>query len=183
MISCYGLFIPNCSDLTAPLTDLLKKDVKEPIQWTPAAQSAFETLKSCLMNNPILKLPNPTVTFALRTAASSVGLGAVQLQYHDDIPFRVRYASRKLSKPEQNYSTIERECLAIVHGVEKFRHYLTGKEFYIEVDHKPLLYISKMKATNSRLMRWAILLQAYRFRLVYIPGSYNVGADFLSRLG
>ena len=134
------------------------------------------------MNSPILRLPNPNLPFVLRTDASSVGLGAVLIQYYDETPFPVRYASRKLTQPEKNYSTIERECLAIVHGIERFKYYLLGKEFYLEVDHKPLLYLNKMKASNSRLMRWAILLQAYRFRLVYIPGPYNLGADFLSRL-
>ena len=98
------------------------------------------------------------------------------------MPFPVRYASRKLQGAEKNYSTIERECLAIVFGVQRFKYYLLGKEFFLEVDHRPLIYLNKLKNSNARLMRWALALQPYRFTLIHIPGQSNVGADFLSRI-
>ena len=67
-------------------------------------------------------------------------------------------------------------------GISKFQVYLEGNEFTIETDHRPLAYINQAKCTNSRVMRWALSLQPFRFRIEAIPGSENVGADFLSRI-
>ena len=116
-------------------------------------------------------------TFVVRTDASGVGLGAILMQYFEDEPFPIAYASRKLSDVERRYSTIERECLAIIFGVTKFRYYLVGKEFVLEVDHQPLTYLNNFKGNNSRIMRWALCLQAYNYRISYIKGSENIGAD------
>ncbi|KAK3880810.1 hypothetical protein Pcinc_014731 [Petrolisthes cinctipes] len=115
------------------------------------------------------------------TDASQHGLGAVLLQYFDGQPHPVAYASRKLLDRERKYSTIEREALAIVFGVAKFDYYLRGKEFILETDHKPLVYLKTSKCSNDRLMRWALRLQDYPFRVVHIAGRDNVGADLLSR--
>ena len=128
-------------------------------------------------------LPNVGEEFILRTDASDLSLGAVLLQYLNDVPFPVAYASRKLLDRERNYSAIERECLAIIFGVHRFQYYLLGKEFILEVDHKPLIYMNKAKSSNSRLVRWSLSLQSFRFRVVHIAGADNVGADLLSRSG
>ena len=141
----------------------------------------FDLLKQALSHDPILKLPDSNLTFVLRTDASLYGVGAVLLQYVDNVPFPVAYASRKLLDRERRYSTIERECLAIVFGVKRFDYYLMGREFILEVDHKPLIYLSNFKGSNSRIMRWILSLQSYRFRIVYIAGKDNIGADLLSR--
>ena len=182
MVSFYSMFIPNMSDLTSVLTDSLSSKAHEPILWTNLALTNFEKLKQILTCEPVLKLPNPNIPFSLRTDASGVGLGALLVQYYDGVPFPVRYASRKLQGAEKNYSTIERECLAIVFGIQRFKFYLLGKEFFLEVDHRPLIYLNKLKNTNARLMRWALTLQPYRFTLIHIPGQSNLGADFLSRI-
>lgn len=142
----------------------------------------FPILKNKLASNPILKLPDPNKTFVLRTDSSGIGIGAVLFQYDDGLPFPIAYASRKLVDRETRYSTIERECLAIVFGVEKFKFYLLGREFVLETDHKPLIYLNKMKNSNGRIMRWALGLSPFRFRLVHLAGKDNVGADLLSRL-
>ena len=76
---------------------------------------------------------------------------------------------------------VEKEYLAVVWVVQKFHQYLYGREFILETDHQPLTYLNKSKTENSRLTRWALLLQQYRFRIVAIKGSENVGADYLSR--
>lgn len=116
-----------------------------------------------------------------QTDASDVGV-AVLLQYEDGVKKPVAYASKKLSKSQVNYSTIEKECYAIAWAVQKFQRYLYGQEFYLETDHQPLVYLSKSKVLNARLMRWALVLQPYRFRTIAIKGSENVGAYCLSRL-
>ena len=79
------------------------------------------------------------------------------------------------------YSVIEKECLSIIWAIQKFESYLYGREFLLETDHQPLVYLNRAKVANARLMRWALALQPYRFRIIAIKGSENVGADFLSR--
>ena len=91
------------------------------------------------------------------------------------------YISRKLLPREIRYSTIEKECLGIVWAIDKFQVYLYGREFTLQNDHKPLSFMDKAKLTNARVMRWALALQPFRFRLEAIPGRENVGADFMSR--
>ena len=91
-------------------------------------------------------------------------------------------ASKKLLPAERNYATVEKELLAIVWGVQKFTAYLYGREFTLQSDHEPLQHLQNFKASNSRLMRWALQLQPFAFRFEAILGKENVGADFLSRL-
>ena len=82
---------------------------------------------------------------------------------------------------EKNYSTIEKECLSVVWAIDKFKYYLLGKPFALEIDHKPLIYLNKVKGSNSRIMRWALGLQPYRFQIVHVKGKDNLGSDWLSR--
>ena len=149
--------------------------------WTAEHDAAFTALKSALVRELILKLPDLNKRFILQTDASDKAVGAVLMQEHDDQKFPVAYASKKLLPREKNYSVIERECLAIVWGIEKFNRYLFGVEFDLETDHKPLAYLNTAKTLNPRLLRWALRLQPYRFRIVAVKGEHNVGPDFLSR--
>ncbi|KAK3880412.1 hypothetical protein Pcinc_015095 [Petrolisthes cinctipes] len=129
------------------------------------SQSLTECEKSdvcCLLSSfPDVLSESPGCT---STESSNYGLGAVLLQYVDGYPYPLAYASRKLLDRERKYATIERECLAIVFRVQKFEYYLMGKEFILEVDHQPLIYRNKSKHANSRLTRWALALQPFRFR-------------------
>ena len=104
------------------------------------------------------------------------------MQEHEGVKLPVSYASRKLLAREMGYSVIEKECLGIVWGIQKFESYLYGREFMLETDHQPLVYLNRAKTANARLMRWALALQPYRYRIIAIKGSENIGADFLSRL-
>ena len=161
---------------------MIKKGAQTKVEWTGAAEKALDTVKERLGSYPILKLPDFSKPFILRTDASGTGLGAVLLQEFDGKPFPVRYASRKLSKCEQGYATVEKECLAVVWGVQKFQKYLYGKEFVVETDHQPLRFLQSAQLKNSRVLRWAMALQPYRYQVKYIPGRENVGADYLSRV-
>lgn len=182
LVNFYRKFIPNCAHISLPLTDLTRKFSPNKIQWTESQEISFQNLKKALTSSPILKLPNLSKVFILQTDASDRGLGAVLLQEDLDQKQPISYISRKLNKAEENYSTIERECLAIVWAIQKFHEYLYGREFILETDHQPLVYLNSSKLLNSRLMRWSLALQPYRFRIVSIRGKENVGADFLSRL-
>ncbi|XP_042856047.1 uncharacterized protein LOC122242739 [Penaeus japonicus] len=106
---------------------------------------------------------------------------AVLLQEHNGTKMPIAYASRKLLDREKNFATIEKECLSIVWAVNKFKTYLYGKEFVLETDQQPLVYLRNMKNSNGKLMRWALALQGYSFMIHYIKGKENVGADILSR--
>ena len=182
LASYYRKFIQNFSTIAAPLSDRTKNREPNKVVWLDAQEKAFVTLKDCLASSPILCLPDFKQHFILRTDASDFGLGAVLLQEQDGDKRPVAYASRKLLPREKAYSVIEKECLALVWGVGKFEVYLDGKEFVLETDHQPLMYLQRAKLLNSRIMRWAISLQPYRFHIEAIAGVKNVGADFLSSL-
>ena len=126
-------------------------------------------------------MPDFNKTFIVQTDASENGIGAALLQEHEEGRFQVEYASKKLLPRESRYSVIERECLAVVWSVGKFMKYLYGKEFVIETDHQPLMYLNQAKYSNSRLVRWSLFLQNYRFHIRAIDGKHNVVADYLSR--
>ena len=178
----YRDFIPNYAAKVAPLTDLTKKGQPNKVSWEQPQEKAFMTLKRELASEPILHLPDSAKLFVLRTNASDVGIGAVLMQDHDGKLFPVSYASRKLSPRECKYSTIERECLAIVWAIQKFQVYLYGREFVLQTDHQPLIYLNRAKFLNDRIMRWTMFLQSYVMRIESIKGSENVGADYLIRV-
>ncbi|XP_038057353.1 uncharacterized protein LOC119728962 [Patiria miniata] len=181
LVGFYRKFIPNFSAIAAPLSDLTKKGNPNKVNWSDAQDVAFETLKRRVASAPILHLPNFDKQFILQTDASDIGIGAVLMQEEDGVKFPISYVSRKLLPREAKYSVIERECLALVWAIKKFHFFLYGKEFILETDHRPLSYLARTKMTNSRIMRWALSLQPYRYRIIAIKGKDNVGADFLSR--
>ena len=181
LIGYYRNFIPNFSAVSAPLSDLTKKGQPNKVRWQEEQENAFNALIQELGKSPILCLPNFERQFILRTDASDVGIGAVLLQEKGEYKLPVAYASKKLLDRETQYSVIEKECYAIVWAVKKFMSYLYGREFVLETDHRPLVYLNTAKVANARLMRWALALQPFKFRLENIKGKENVGADFLSR--
>ncbi len=128
-----------------------------------------------------MKLPDLQKPFAVRSDASGKGIGGVLMQEHDGLLHPVSFASRKLLDRETRYSTIERECLAIVWTLNKFQRYLWGKLFQLETDHQPLEYITSSTYKNARIMRWALSLQEFRYVVKSLPGEDNIFADILSR--
>ena len=176
----YRRFVHNYADIAAPLTDLTSSKVT--FTWSPQHQKAFETLRQALVSPPILDYPTHDDHFVLTTDASDVGLGAILSTLRGIV---VEYASRSLNSTERKYSTTEKECLAIVWAVRKFRHFLLGAPFTLETDHKPLEWLESAKishARSQRLERWSLELRAYDFKVVHRPGKDNCHVDSLSRL-
>ncbi|XP_070180343.1 uncharacterized protein [Littorina saxatilis] len=181
LISYYRRYVPKFSDLVSPLTNLTKGKLPNKVKWDEKCQVALEKIQEILSEHPVIVLPDFQKPFTVRTDASNIGIGAVLLQERDGRFHPVTYASRKLLDREQRYSTVERECLAIVWAVDKFSRYLYGQEFMLETDHRPLTYLKQSKLKNGRLTRWALALQEHKFQIVPIAGQSNIEADVLSR--
>ena len=133
------------------------------------------------MLSEVCCLPDWSKEFVLRTDASDVGLGAVLLQDQGFGLQPLACASKKLNSAELNYSPIEKECLAVVFGIQKYNHFLLGRHFTVQTDHSPLQWLHRVKPQSPRQMRWSMQLQPYDFSVVAIAGRDNVDADFLSR--
>ena len=177
----YSKFIPDYSTLAAPLTNMLKKNCANKLDWSKEKVESFQNLKRYLSSDPVLQLPDYSKVFYLRTDASNCGIGSVLLQETEGKLMPIAYASRKLLPREVRYPTIERECLSIVWSLDKFKFYLFGREFILQTDQEPLSYLRSMRNSNARLYRWALALQPYSFRIEYIRGCENNCADLLSR--
>lgn len=151
LVGYYRRFIKDFSKIAKPLTDLLKKD--KSFIWTSSQENAFNTLIHELLKEPVLQYPNFKEPFLLTTDASGYAIGGVpsQGQVGKDLP--IAYISRTLNEAEGRYSTIEKECLAIVYCVTYFRHYLYGRKFTILTDHKPLVWLHSVKDPSSRLWK------------------------------
>ena len=110
----YRDYIPSFAIIAAPLTDLTKRGQPNFVEWGEAQEKAFNTLREALLMRPILRLPDHSLNLTLRTDASSSGIGAVSMQKHERKLHPVAYASKKLTNAETKYSTLEKECLAII---------------------------------------------------------------------
>lgn len=177
----YRKFIKDYARIAKPMTLYLKKDSKIDLNNSDY-QKSFETLKTVLINEPILKYPDYEKPFILTTDASNYSLGAVlsQGKIGSDLP--IGYASRTLNNAEQHYSTTEKELLAIIWSTKYFRPYLYGRRFTIVTDHKPLQWLFSMKEPNSKLVRWRLKLEEFEYDIVYKKGTLNSNADALSRI-
>ena len=176
------IYIERLAHITAPITALNHARYSYPQDWTPAAQEALDKIKQAYSNAPILIAPDWTKPFHVHTDASNVAVGVMLAQNltgkHDQ---PVAYASRLLNPAERNYSTTEREALAMIYAVKKFRHYLLGNKFRFIVDHHSLSYLVNQPLVSGRVARWIMILLEYDFEVVYVPGRRHIVADYLSR--
>ena len=174
-------FIPKYSEITAPLRELLQKNV----EWSfdKPQQSAIEELKRIITDDNILKFYDPSLPIRISCDASTLGLGAVLEQKSEAEWYPIAYASRSLTNSEKNYSQMEKEMLSIVFSCDKFHQYVYGRDFNVYNDHMPLKSIFKkdLKSAPARLQRFLMRLHKYNFTMHYIPGSKLIVADALSR--
>lgn len=176
----YRKFIKDFSKIASPLLKLLRAD--QEFIFTESCRLAFNTLRAELCSDRVLMFPNFAKPFFLTTDACDYAIGGVLEQLDDNNQRRpIAYASRTLNSAEKNYSTIEKELLAIVWAVKHFRPYLYGRKFTIRTDHQPLKWLFNLKDPSSRLMRWRIKLEEYDYVIEYVKGQLNTLADALSR--
>ena len=117
--------------IVTPLSDLTRKCMPDKIVWTDQTQQVFDTLKTALTSSTVMRNPDLKQTFILQTDASNIGVGALLSQGQDERP--IAYFSRKVLDWEGNYSTVEKECLAVVLSIKHFNVYLLGKPFILQI--------------------------------------------------
>ena len=177
----YRQFIPNFSSVAAPLHALTQNKQPHHVKWTEEAEKAFNCLREALSTEPVLVTADFQHPFVLQTDASETGLGAVLSQVRNGEEHPVTFISRKLLKHEQNYATVEKECLAIKWAITKFKYYLLGRKFTLITDHAPLKWMALNKGKNARVSRWFLELQDFHFKVEHRPGKEHGNADALSR--
>jgi hypothetical protein len=171
MTSYYRRFIQNFAHIASPLNELTSgnKSKGEKIEWNNACEEAFQTLKSEMINAPILRVYDPTRPVVIETDASQFAIGAALLQSNEkeNILRPVAYFSRKLKKAERNYAANERELLAIVKALREWRCYVEGIPITIHTDHKSLTYAQNKKDIPPRLHGWLEELQHFDFKIEF----------------
>ncbi|CAN6685846.1 unnamed protein product [Malus baccata var. baccata] len=173
-------FMKDLSKVAQPLCHLLQKEVA--FEFTKACTTSFNQLKELLTTAPIIVPPDWSLPFELMCDASDYALGAVLGQRKDKRPHVIYYASRTLNDAQLNYSTTEKELLAVVFTLDKFRSYLIGTKVIVFTDHAALKYLLTKKEAKPRLIRWMLLLQEFNIEIRDKKGSENVVADHLSRM-
>ncbi|CAN6557500.1 unnamed protein product [Malus baccata var. baccata] len=176
----YRRFIKDFSKIAQPLCRLLQKEVA--FEFTKECTESFKQLKELLTTAPIIVPPDCSLPFELMCDASDYALGAVLGQRKDKRPHVIYYASRTLNDAQLNYSTTEKELLAVVFALDKFRSYLIGTKVIVFTDHAALKYLLTKKEAKPRLIRWILLLQEFDIEIRDKKGSENVVADHLSRM-
>ncbi|CAM8917280.1 unnamed protein product [Rhodiola kirilowii] len=176
----YRRFIKDFSKKALPLSSLLQKEV--PFEFTDACKKAFDDLKKALTSTPIIQTPNWELPFEIMCDASDFAVEAVLGQKIEKKAGVIYYASRTLDPAQRNYSTTEKELLAVVFALEKFRPYLLGAKVIVYSDHAAIRYLMKKKEAKPRLIRWILLLQEFYVEIRDKKGIENTVADHLSRI-
>ncbi len=180
-VGYYRRFIQNFASHSSVLTPSTSTKSPKVIQWTPAMDEAFMSLRSKLCNHVILTVPNVCDCFRVQTDASYLGLGAVLNVIRDNEELPIGFFSRQLRGAEKRYSATELEALGVVEALKHWTHLLYGQKFTVVTDHKALCYLMTSSRLNKRLRGFALSLQQFDFAVVYRAGPDNANADGLSR--
>jgi hypothetical protein len=166
---------PSCAHILKPLTDQYGLKKKAPLQWTDEMKKAFDKMCFLIAANALATYPDYNKQFDVYTDASDFQLGACIIQ--DRRP--VAYFSCKLTKSQQNYTTMEKERLSIVPTLEEFQGMILGADIHVFTDHKNLTFDTlKMQ----RVLRCLTKIKEFSPMLHYIKGPRNILGDNLSRL-
>ncbi|XP_021722788.1 uncharacterized protein LOC110690271 [Chenopodium quinoa] len=176
----YRRFIEGFSKLANAMCKLLQKDVK--FHFDDDCKKAFDELKAKLISAPIIQAPDWSLPFEIMCDASDYAVGAVLGQKVGRASHVIYYASMTLNSAQRNYTTTEKELLAVVFALEKFRSYLLGTKVIVFTDHAALRHLMMKKEAKPRLIRWILLLCEFELEIKDKIGAENLVADHLSRL-
>ena len=176
----YRRFIRDFSKIARPLCRLLEKDTK--FNFDDSCQAAFEEIKSRLVQAPIMAAPEWDQGFEIMCDASDFAMRAVLGQRKEKIFRAIYYASRTFNEAQENYSTTEKEMLAIVFACEKYRPYILGSYVIVHTNHAAIKYLMSKMEAKPRLIRWVLLLQEFDLEIKDKRGCDNVIADHLSKV-
>ncbi|GFX06805.1 transposon Tf2-9 polyprotein [Trichonephila clavipes] len=197
MLNYYRRFIRQAAHILAPLVKFLKgirnkkrpkRKVKvkpeEAQEWTDEATTAFELVKQALAHATLLHHSMPNAPLSIWVDASDFAVGGALAQFHHNVWQPLAFLSMKLSASQKNWSTYDRELLAIYRMVKRFRHMLEGREFVIYTDQKPLIYAFQQKADKCSLrqLRHLDFISQFSTNIQHVPGTQNLVADALSRI-
>lgn len=187
MINFYHLMMPHAAENQSALRPLMssnKRNDKTFIKWTPDAIAAFDACRSALANTTMLAHPIKDAKLSLYVDASSISIGAVLHQYHNNKLEPLGFYSKGLTVTQKRYSTYDRELLSAYNAVRYFRHFLSGRKFTIYTDHKPITFafLQNPDKASPRQARHLDLIGQYTTDIRHISGTENIIADLLSRI-
>nr|GEY16030.1 hypothetical protein [Tanacetum cinerariifolium] len=188
----FSVFRNSFSTCLTNLEKMLKRceDTKLALNWEKShfmvkeddCIQAFQILKKKLTEAPILIAPNWDQPFKLMCDARDFADGAILGQRIEKHFRPIHYTSKTMTQAETNYTTTEKEMLAVVYAFEKFRSYLIMNKSIFYTDHSDLKYLFSKKDAKARLLRWILLLQEFDFKVIDTKGAENYVVDHLSRL-
>ncbi|XP_019246493.1 PREDICTED: uncharacterized protein LOC109226149 [Nicotiana attenuata] len=170
----YRRFVKSYGVISRPLTNLLKKNS---FQWSTEAEEAFQQLKQAMSTVPVLALADFNKPFIIETDACATGMGAVLMQGGRPIA----YFSKALALKHRGLSTYEKEYLAVLSSIEKWRHYLQGGHFIVKTDHQSLKYLLEQKVNTALQQKGLTKLLGLDYEVQYKKGEENKVADAFSR--
>ncbi|KAL4284725.1 hypothetical protein GQ457_16G020250 [Hibiscus cannabinus] len=176
----YQRFIGDFSKITKPLCSLLEQGI--PFEFNDDCAKAFNLLKQKLVTTPIVEPPDWKLPFELMCDASDYAVGAVLGQRKGNIFHPIYYANKTLNDAQVNYTTTEKEMLAVIFAFDKFRSYLIGTKVIVHTDHSAIKYLLTKNDAKPRLIRWILLLQEFDIEIIDRKGTENQVVDHLSRL-
>ena len=176
----YRKFIKDFSKISRPLCRLLEKDAN--FDFDESYISAFDEIKSKLVTGPIMLTPDWNNDYEIMCDVNDYVMGVVLGQKTEKIFKAIYYASKTFNEAQENYSTTEKEMMAIVFACEKFKPYILGSHVIIHTNHDAIRYLMTKNEAKRRLIRWVLLLQEFDHEIKDKKGSDNVIADHLSRL-
>ncbi|RYX87722.1 hypothetical protein EON73_00740, partial [bacterium] len=172
-------FVEGFSDLAAPLVNLTKKDKK--FEWKSEHENAFNRIKTAMSSAPVLANPNYSKPFQIQAKSSEIGVSAILIQIYENKKHTIAYMSAKFSDIQCSYHPVEKECLAVILALEKFRHYVEGNKITVITDHNSLVWLKNCQDPTGRIARWSLRLQAYDFEIQHRKFSQNEPVCVLSR--